>query len=494
MIKLNKKSLIIALAAATPLFFWAGSTIAATDEDALRLLGKNIFFDEISIAGNKQSCSSCHDPARGWILPNSVINGSTVVAPGAAPHAIGNIKPPSNAYASFSPPFREIVPDPVVSPPPWEGGNFWDGRAEGYGAPTATGFPVGNGVVSATVTEADLGFKTQYAKYLGPTADQALNPFPNDVEMNIREEQVCQRVKTAGYENTVEPNSGKSLYETAFGEPIDCSSNSQDNPAYHISFKRIAVALAAWQASDDVNSFSSRRDTELAKDKDGKFPLDGFTDQENLGHDLFYNLNDSCQNPKGARHKPPPNKTQCIVTAETKRGNCVFCHNSGAPGSDGTEGKNGETPQLYTDFRYHHIGVPYNREIPGVTKEEKTGLTAHVTSAPPGNFKTPTLRNVEKEGAEGFIKDYTHNGWFKSLESLIHFYNTRDELRKTRPCEGLGIIDAMEKEALQNNCWPAPEFANPVTIIGNLGLSDTDEAALAAYVKTLIDEHTPMKP
>lgn len=38
-------------------------------------------------------------------------------------------------------------------------------------------------------------------------------------------------------------------------------------------------------------------------------------------------------------------------------------------------------------------------------------------------FKTPTLRNVDKRPGKGFIKAYTYSGWFKSLESIVHFYD-----------------------------------------------------------------------
>jgi cytochrome c peroxidase len=418
------------------------------------LLGKHIFFDPISKPSDRQGCFSCHDPAKGWILPNSAINGSTVVAPGAKRHAVGSIKTPANAYASFSPPFRSFPNQFGI--PPWEGGNFWDGRAEGCGAtggPCPEASPVG--AVSETITLSDLPLSTQadYEEYLGPTADQALNPFPNDVEQNIRERRVCQVVKEATY---------KHLYEQAFGEAINCRNNPEDDPPYKTSYKRLAVALAAWQASEDVNSFSSKRDQALADDADGEFPLDDFTDQENLGHDLFYG-----------------------------KARCSACHN-GTPQGVNPNSTGVEPEQLYTDFRYHHIGVPFNRQIPGVAKGKKTGLTAHVTNVQPGNFKTPTLRNVAKGLSANFTKAYTHNGWFKSLESLVHFYNTRDVLDT---CEELGITNATEKEALEHNCWPAPEFPNPARgVVGNLGLTPEEEAALVAYLKTLTDQHTPTNP
>ena len=40
----------------------------------------------------------------------------------------------------------------------------------------------------------------------------------------------------------------------------------------------------------------------------------------------------------------------------------------------------------------------------------------------------PTLRNVDKRPRPDFIKAYGHNGYFKSLKEIVHFYNTRDAL------------------------------------------------------------------
>jgi cytochrome c peroxidase len=147
--------------------------------------------------------------------------------------------------------------------------------------------------------------------------------------------------------------------------------------------------------------------------------------------------------------------------------------------------------QFYTDSRYHNIGVPFNREIPDVAKGEKAGLIAHVPNVQSGLFKTPTVRNAAKGVTADFTKAFTHNGWFKNLESLVHFYNTRDV--KDR-CETIGIIDATEKEALANNCWPQSEFDNPALIIGRLGLKPAEEKAIVAYIKTLTDGHTPTTP
>lgn len=155
----NRSLLSIAsMIAALLIFSWPGSAAALTD---IELLGKNIFFDKISKPEDQQSCASCHDGAKGGTLPNSAINQTTVVAPGSQPKRLGSLKVPTNAYASFSPPFRSFNPGPVPIPP-WEGGNFWDGRAEGCRATQAdvpgtrcpSASPAGN--VSETITLADL--------------------------------------------------------------------------------------------------------------------------------------------------------------------------------------------------------------------------------------------------------------------------------------------------------------------------------------------------
>jgi cytochrome c peroxidase len=284
-------------------------------ETALIALGKNVFFDDkLSHPSNKQACASCHNAARGWVLPNSKINAKTVVAPGAAPHAVGSIKTPSNAYASFSPPFAATSP-PVI--PPFRGGNFWDGRAEGCGATNGV-CPVGTGSVSATIRPTDLP-DGLHAGYLGPTADQALNPFPNTVEQNIR---------------------------------------------------------------------------------------------------------------------------------------------------------------------------------------QKVGLSSHVPAINLiGLVKTPTLRNVAKGLDGSFVKAFAHNGYFKTLKGIVHFYNTRDSLRaRTSPssgkCEERGLLNATEAEALKFDCWPPAEFPETQAgfVVGNLGLTVAEENAIVAYMTTLIDKSTPTPP
>jgi cytochrome c peroxidase len=98
-----------------------------------------------------------------------------------------------------------------------------------------------------------------------------------------------------------------------------------------------------------------------------------------------------------------------------------------------------------------------------------------------GKMKVPTLRNVGKGFGEGFPKAYGHNGYFKSLKSITHFYNTRDV---TPTCPDPFTL---EKDALSMGCWPAPEVAENVNTdeLGNLGLTAEEEDALVAFMMIL---------
>jgi cytochrome c peroxidase len=103
-----------------------------------------------------------------------------------------------------------------------------------------------------------------------------------------------------------------------------------------------------------------------------------------------------------------------------------------------------------------------------------------------GKHKVPTVRNVDRRPHSAFVKAFMHNGYFKSLEGLVHFYNTRDVKAVCR--EWLP-----EREALARNCWPAPEVTANVNTeeLGNLGLSPAEERAIVAFMRTLSDGYDP---
>jgi cytochrome c peroxidase len=195
--------------------------------------------------------------------------------------------------------------------------------------------------------------------------------------------------------------------------------------------------VAAFEASPVVNRFSSRYDASLR----GRGRL---TPREQRGLALFIG-----------------------------KGNCAACHPS-----------DGEHP-LFTDYTYDNIGVPRNPQNPAsIANVSFRDLgVGGVTNEPAeyGREKVPTLRNLDKRGVPGGVKSYMHNGFFKSIEQVVHFYNTRDVLPdcETRTSPVVGV-----------NCWPAPEVRENVNRdeLGKLGLTPDEEADLVAFLRTLNDD------
>lgn len=345
-------------------------------------LGKKLFFDDHLSTAPGQSCAACHAPEAGWTGPDSDINLATAVYPGAVHTRFGNRKPPTSAYASFSPPLHYDDVDEV-----WVGGQFWDGRVDSL-------------------------------------IDQAKGPFLNPLEQNSPNAKlVCIKVAHSDY---------APLFTEVFGPgSLDFIKDVAG------TYDRIAQAIAAYEASSESEQFSSKYDYYVA----GMVEL---TDQEALGQELFEG-----------------------------RGMCAACHPT-QPGPFANKA-------LFTDYTYDNLGIPKNPNNPFYSMPKKwnpdgknwvdlgLGFTTGQESEY-GLFKVPTLRNVDKRPFPGFVKAYGHNGYFKSLKEIVHFYNTRD----------------VEE-------WPAPEVAMNINTdeLGDLGLSDAEEDAIVAFMKTLSDGYKP---
>jgi cytochrome c peroxidase len=362
-------------------------------------LGRLIFFDEnLSINGN-QSCASCHAPEVGWTGPLAETNAHGAVYEGSIPGAFGDRKPPSSAYATLSPIFHMDKKGLFV------GGNFWDGRA--------TGEKLGN-----------------------PAADQAQGPFLNPAEQALAAPaDVVTRVCAATYGN---------LFRQVWGAEV-C-----DPVNVYMAYDAIGLSIAAYEASPEVNAFTSKWDYSLK----GKAKL---TKLEQKGFALFQG-----------------------------KGKCKLCHISSG------------RQALFTDFTFDNLGLPKNPENPVYNYNPffvDLGLGGFLATRPEyaefadanmGMHKVPTLRNVDLRPSNDFIKTFGHNGYFKSLEGIVHFYNTRDVLPQ---CPGAWT----EEDALAANCWPAPEVSENINTaeLGNLGLTPAEEAAIVAFLKTLSDGYVP---
>ena len=170
---------------------------------------------------------------------------------------------------------------------------------------------------------------------------------------------------------------------------------------------------------------------------------------------------------------------------------CAQCHSS-ALESDGSL-------PLFTDFRFENLGMPANPQNQWYSMDTAInrdgakwidqGLKEFIKNLPQyamfadenlGKHQVPTVRNVAKRPSEGFVKAYGHNGYFKSLEAVIHFYNTRDVLpsSETLPDPKVGV-----------NSWPKPEVPENINKVetGNLGLSSDEESAIVEFLATLSD-------
>lgn len=395
-------------------------------------LGKALFFDKISAPGPWMSCANCHGPEVGWTgpLPGNNIHGS--VYRGAVPTRFGNRKPPAASYATFSPVFHF---DAVLGE--FVGGNFWDGRA--------TGERLGN-----------------------PAAEQALGPWLNPVEQNMPSKiAVCEHVAASKY---------APLFLQVWGAGgLDCSPAGVD-----ATYDRFGLSIAAYEGSREVSPFNSRFD-------------DYWRACLAAG-----NTPEACGLAGGEKATLDP---QAILSETEWDGliefgeYCSQCHTSTRPGPGGL-------PPLFTDFRFANLGIPKNPRNPfyGMDREfldtgepinplgadyVDFGLGDFLLTRPEwaqlafendGKHRVPTLRNVDKRPGGGFVKAYMHNGALKTLEEVVHFYNTRD-------VPGAG--------------WPPPEVNRNVNRelltgkpLGNLELDEDAERAVVAFLRTLTDRST----
>jgi cytochrome c peroxidase len=382
---------------------------AVSDPALLAVAGARIFSDPTLSLKQNQSCASCHDMQFGFTSPNTTVNANGAVMFGSINSRVGVRRPPSLAYATQAP---VLYYDP--NDDTYVGGNFWDGRATG-------------------------------ARLGSPAAEQSELPFVNSVEQALPDVAcVIYRVSKATYVNTyvaaydariksiVWPSNTNALCQVE-GSTVPLAPAART--IVNLELDRIALAIAAFEASPTVNAFSSKYDLWLA----GRATL---TTLEEEGRQLY----------------------------EGQAG-CAGCH------------PNAGDQALMTDYTYDNIGVPANPKNPALLANpayRDLGLGG-VLNDPDryGQQKVATLRNMDRRVGTG-VKSYMHNGVFKSIEQVVHFYNTRDVLPDcaTTPSPAFGV-----------NCWPAPEVVENVNMVelGNLGLTPSQETALVAYLKTLSD-------
>jgi cytochrome c peroxidase len=420
------------------------STLAAlkaaslTPRQTLALIGEALVFDKSLSANSNEACALCHVPTAGFSGGVKAFVPDGGIFPGSVTYRAGNRTPQSLAYAAFAPPL-------TLAPPPaaFVGGNFWDSRATG----AITGIPA---------------------------ADQVAGPLTNPLEMALPDP-AC-----AVYRVAISPVAGE--FAKAWGAaslaitwPADTATvcrtanngsanqtplalSTADRAQATATLENIGRTIATYEASTLASPFSSKFDAVVA----GKA---SFTAAEQAGFNLF-----------------------------NGPGHCAGCHQPGGPVA------------VFTGWQSFNTGIPHNTRNPYLTENKADpagyvansegtayvdpGLGGFLASsantnatwkalAPQflGTFQVPTLRNVAMQPTTGANRTYMHNGYFNNLATIVHFYNTRDVLPRCTGTTGIGVT-----------CWPAPETAaNETHIIGNLGLTHTQELEIVAFLETLSD-------
>jgi cytochrome c peroxidase len=401
--------------------FAASGLARAQGPDPIEKLGEFLYKDEDLSSPDGMSCATCHDlrPEFAFTDPDTDLP----VSAGILPHRFGGRNAPSAGYAMYAPLFHFDTVEGL-----WIGGQFWDGRATG------------------DVLD-------------DPLADQAVGPPLNPVEMaNQTKDQVVNEIRQSAYAG---------LFEEVWGPgSLDDVEAAYDN---------MGRAIAAFERTPLFAPFDSKYDAYLQACLDrhgkpddcaiGKGPKakkageEIFTPQEWDGLLLFMNdVNDNDG-----------------ILEKGEGAMCVACHVADwidpaaldNPVVVPAWSPDGMVPPVFTDFTFDNLGVPKSTEYPIADQPIDLGLGAIVGDEDEnGKFKVMSLRNI------GITVPYAHNGLFKNLKEITHFYNTRDD-----PAAG----------------WAEPEYLDTVNFdeLGNLGLSDADEDALVAFMNTLSDGYTP---
>jgi cytochrome c peroxidase len=446
-------------------------------------LGKFMLYDINLSDPVGYACATCHIPETGFTGPVSIVNQNAGTMPGVVPGRFSNRKPQSYVYASYEPegPFFNANKGVYV------GGGFWDGRVpDNFG--------------------------------------QAQQPPINPNEMaNISTNGIYP--PTAGgfsalLASKLQFRPYTPLFLSIYG--LDAFTKYTPQEIYLI----FAAEVAAYQATGEVNGFSSKWDASIY----GVPPqtLYTLTPSEERGR-ILYGVG---QNPFS---DPTYGQAQCFQ-----------CHSSAAL-PNVTQMVNGK--EVFTMYCFANIGNPRNLGNPFYqqtncvsnphgcnplgTNYVDFGLGDNPNPAPDGTvfnnpatngpflglFKTPSNRDVDLRppGFPGFVKAYMHNGVHKSLPQVVHFYNTRNIAVNPATRQQVAFDLRVGPPPGFNRIWGPPEvLANVQNVagftpaqaiaagttgviamngqVGNLGLTPQQEIDVVNFLKILSDGFTPPNP
>ena len=451
-------------------------------------LGKDLLYDHTLSDPPGYACATCHVPQAGFTGPSSAINQNDGPQPGVRPGRVGRRRPQTYSYATLSPegPYFDNVAAA------WVGGNFWDGRVPD----------------SAAQALDPLVDPNEMANTNFGTGPHPFSPL------------VVQKIQFRPYSH---------MFKVLYGRDVFTKFTPQE------LYILVGTLIAAYENSPEINQFSSKYDASIfGVPSQHKHTL---TASEERGRQLYF----------GTYVRPD---------GTARNAQCFACHSSrGLPVLEAVLGGK----DTFSMYCFANIGIPRNPlnafyqetncatnplgcnplginfidlGLGGNPNPNPNGMFFFTTT--PGDnpqfnglFQTPTTRNVDKRPSPTFVKAYMHNGVFKSLKQVVHFYNTRNLTTADLPLTGqfsTSPIDLTNPTTYTTSLagrtpiWAPPEVLDPTSNlvqtykgyttltnptgmpssaggqVGNLGLTDSEENDLVNFLAILSDGFTKPNP
>ncbi len=450
-----------------------------TGTEAIETLGELMLYDNNISPGKNLACASCHMPYAGFGGPIPSVNLTMIAFPGTVHFRAGKRTPQRHPYAPFFPVLQYNQEQGLFF-----GGNFWDSRATGYklrvpDAEQAQGPPVDTQEMGFPDT-ACIAFRLSQAVYR-PLFEEVWGEGSFDIKFPRETEQICA---TPG---------GAAVFG---GNTMPVPLSPGDRTRANIVYDRWAQSIDSFEQSVQVSAFSSKFDAFLA----GKYTL---TPDEMAGFKLFNgkaNCNSCHLDGRGTTLKSDQTDTSAAAMVNPLF-TCFGSANEGVPLNPGDAFYYQTKPDFYGfvanpyGFGYRDLGlgsflrsafgsgpnpnVNWKQYAPTVDGQMQVSSLRDVASTP------PQCSTTEAPGPY-FQKAFFHNGYFKSLKQVVHFYNTRDKYAYP-VTSGHCPKGTTEKV----DCWPMPEVKNNIDMTsGNLGLTDEEENQIVAFLETLSDGFT----
>jgi len=480
--------------------------LAPNGYDAQRILGGLLNFDLNISPFRNMACASCHMPYTAFSGPIPSVNLTMIAYAGSYPYRAAKRTAQRYPYSHTFPVLNFDTTQNLFF-----GGNFWDGRATGM-------------------------------KLQAPDAEQAQGPPVDPAEMNLPDTAcIAWRLSEASYRPLFElvwgadfdinwPSNTEQVCSTpqgAFPTTTPVTLSPTDRTRATNIYDHWGQSLSFLERSPDISPFNSKFDFVLATAAKGGVegaPAVTLTADEMAGFVLF-----------------------------NGKGNCNSCHVDGRsttlmPGQTDT-GTTASVQPLFTCHGFANEGLPLNPRIalfyaskpdafgftlnPDGMRYRDLGIGTFLRSGPQtfadpnqrewlslapevdGQFQVMTARDVAltppqcptteagQVGPNGpipyFQKEFFHNGYIKSLKQLVHFYNTRDSVPNpngnTTFAFNVTSGHCPPGTVERVTCWPQPEVLNNIDMTtGALGLTDTEENQIVAFLQTLTDGFNPANP